>query len=326
MKKFLIAIFIFLSGLCSGQIPGDCPETATVITQCGITYTGNNSAFTDDCGGDKCGCVGGNNNPSNFDNDCNTVYPTGNCGSDFAGSIENSMWWSFTPTIACDYEISITPYNCCCAQGNSPDFMQVWLGQMNNGSVTSYLVNDNANLNLSGGNTTVYTIPVDPTNGQVLIMLDGNAGAECDIDVSIQPAANCGNLCPILLSTDIMDVNGSIGVNGAQIDLVVKGVGETLYECEWSSDGVFWKSLGSKSVLGSGKLTWNHNNQGWTYYRIKSEKTISSIIALWDNRNIEKIVKRWLTTSGIEIIDIETYIGIYIECYKDGTRALKCAN
>ena len=77
----------------------------------------------------------------------------------------------------------------------------------------------------------------------------------------------------------------------------------------------------------SGKLTWIHNNQGWTYYRIKSEKTISSIIALWDNRNIEKIVKRRLTLSGIEIIDIETHTGIYIECYKDGTRALiKCAN
>ena len=115
MKKVLFMIILWVN-LSYSQTPGDCPETATQITQCGITYTGNNASFTDNCGGDKCGCVGGNSNPSNFDNDCNTVYSGGNCGSDFAGSIENSMWWRFTPTENCDYEISITPYNCCCAQ------------------------------------------------------------------------------------------------------------------------------------------------------------------------------------------------------------------
>jgi hypothetical protein len=322
MKKIL-----FLMGLACGlnaQAPGDCPETATQITECGITYTGNNSAFTDNCGGNKCGCVGGGSNPSNFDNSCLTVYPGGNCGSDFAGSIENSMWWSFTPTEDCDYEISVTPYNCCCAQGNGPDYMQVWIGQMNGGLVTSYLVNDNSNNTLTGGNTVTYTVPVTQANGDVLIMLDGNAGAECDIDISIQPAANCGDLCPILLGEHIRSFKGEIKGITAQLNLETTGTESVEWTCEWSPDGIWWNSLGSKVSYGADRLTWFHLEWGQSYYRVKRDGMVSNIIALWNPHIGERIIKRYYTTTGLVISDIETYNGMYIVEWQDGGRELRC--
>lgn len=304
----------------AAQTPGDCPETAAWITECGINYSGNNGTFTDNCGGDMCGCVGGNSNPSNFDNDCLTTYVGGNCGSDFAGSIENSMWWAFTPTESCDYEISITPYNCCCAQGPGPDFMQVWIGQMSGGSVTSYLVNDNSNTALTGGVTTVYTVPVSIADGGVYIMLDGNAGAECDLDVSIQPSANCGDLCPLILSTDIISFTGEIVGISAWIRLEVGGSPETnWWECEWSSDGIHWWSLGGKYAQGFETLKWVHYEWGQTYYRVKRDGLISKTIALW-NPTLKKEVRQRLTPVGQTIYNIHSYRGIYIEEYTDGTR------
>ena len=94
MKRLFLTLV--LSGLFTvfGFAQGDCFNTATNIGTCGYFYGGNNSAFGA-CNGDKCGCVGGGTNPSNLDNDCSTTYPGGNCGSDFQGSVENSMFWYF---------------------------------------------------------------------------------------------------------------------------------------------------------------------------------------------------------------------------------------
>ena len=39
------------------------------------------------------------------------------------------MFWYFSPTESCDWQLCITADNCCCAQGGGPDFMQVWIGQ-----------------------------------------------------------------------------------------------------------------------------------------------------------------------------------------------------
>jgi len=59
MKKFYITLLeiLFCVGFAFAQTPGDRPETATQITQCGITYTGNNASFTDNCGGDNVGVL-----------------------------------------------------------------------------------------------------------------------------------------------------------------------------------------------------------------------------------------------------------------------------
>jgi hypothetical protein len=316
MKKVLFMIILWVN-LSYSQTPGDCPETATQITECGITYTGNNSSFTDNCGGDKCGCVGGGSNPSNFDNSCATVYPGGNCGSDFAGSIENSMWWSFTPTEDCDYEISVTPYNCCCAQGNGPDYMQVWIGQMNGGLVTSYLVNDNNNNTLTGGNTTTYTVPINVADGDVLIMLDGNAGAECDLDVSIQPSSNCGDLCPILLGSDLIQFKGENIGKYNRISWSFLDNEFTTYELQKSYNAIDWVTLRYyESDLQ------NHNYideaNGLSYYRLSGEVS-SQIIAINSNKQSELKIIRYLSMYGIEINDIENYNGTYIIMYSNGT-------
>ena len=322
MNRLVVLIALLLSGVSYSQSPGDCPATATQITECGIVYTGNNGSFTDNCGGDMCGCVGGNSNPSNFDNDCNTTYPGGNCGSDFSGSIENSMFWRFTPTENCSYEISITPSNCCCAQGNGPDFMQVWIGQISGGSVTSYLVNDNSNTNLTGGITTTYTVPLSITQGDVLIMLDGNAGAECDLDVVIQPSSDCGDLCPIILNNSITSWTGSISGGVASLVLGVEGNGESRWALEWSRDGISWILAEEKSIEGSGKIQWQHSSPGMTYYRANGGETVSETIALWNSTMLPKVVKSRWTPGGKKIKNIGSYRGVYIEVYTDGTREL----
>jgi hypothetical protein len=316
MKKVLFMIILWVN-LSYSQTPGDCPETATQITECGITYTGNNASFTDNCGGDMCGCVGGNSNPSNFDNDCNTVYSGGNCGSDFAGSIENSMWWKFTPTEDCDYEISITPYNCCCAQGNGPDFMQVWIGQMSGGSVTSYLVNDNSNTNLTGGITTTYTVPISISDGDVFIMLDGNAGAECDLDVSIQPSSNCGDLCPIILNSELLEFKGENNGNYNRISWRFADNEFSKYELQKSENAITWCTI---KYYESDLQYHNYIDiaDGLTYYRLIGEVS-SQMIAINSNKQSELKIIRYLSMYGIEINDIENYNGTYIIMYSNGT-------
>lgn len=325
VKVFTIMIInlIFFNVELQGQNPGDCPTTATVITECGFAYTANNALFTSDCGGDMCGCVGGGSNPSNFDNSCTSVYAGGNCGSDFAGSVENSMWWTFTPTEDCDYIISVTPYNCCCASGPpAPDYMQVWIGQMSSGIVTSYLVNDNNNTSLTGGNTITYTVPISVADGDVFIMLDGNSGSECDVDIEINPSLSCTENCPVLLNSNIIDFNG--GQVGAvnQINLNIVADGEYNWELQKSLDGVSWSVIGMKTSINNANLLWFDKSAGYTYYRINDGTNYSKTIVIWNSTNESNIVLKRYTMVGVLISDFETYNGMYIEVYKDGSKQI----
>jgi hypothetical protein len=202
MKKIFLTLV--LSGLFTvfGFTQGDCFNTATNIGTCGYFYGGNNGPFGA-CPGLMCGCVGGSSNPSNIDNDCSTVYSGGNCGSDFQGSIENSMFWYFSPTESCDWQLCITAENC--SKGGPNPYMQIWIGQRDTttGLVSNYIVNDNNNSSMCCGSTICYTFSVDISLGDLVVMADGNAGSECDINLDLNQI-NCTDTCPIVIDTVVL--------------------------------------------------------------------------------------------------------------------------
>ena len=51
---------------------------------------------------------------------------------------------------------------------------------------------------------------------------------------------------------------------------------------------------------------------------------VSNIIALWNPHIGERFVKRYYTTTGLIISDIQTYSGMYIVEWQDGGRELRC--
>jgi hypothetical protein len=325
MRKIILSISLVLMVIVTTFGQGDCFNSATVISSCGYVYGGNNATFGA-CAGDKCGCVGGGSNPSNLDNDCSTTYSGGNCGSDFQGSVENSMFWYFSPTESCDYQLCITAENCCCAQGAGADYMQVWIGQRDTttGLVSAYHVNDNNNTSITGGNTICYTFSVDQNDGDVVIMTDGNAGSECDIYLDINQV-DCSDTCPIIvMSVKWLDFRVKSSLNRNIITWDVSEQNTNYFCVEKSRDAVKFQIIHSVNANDekSGSYTYTDNDtyNGLSYYRIKEvdpngKISYSKISSVYNNFEVGRVIERYDVTGNP--VD-STYRGIVIEKYESG--------
>jgi hypothetical protein len=227
----------------SPNSPGDCAESPVDISQCGTAFSVTSAQMAAASNG--CNCLAGGGCPIEYTNacgcdnyDCNTstAHPSvvgtfaGNNGSDItANSIENNTWWSFQAGNTCTYSISVCANNC--SGGGSPG-AQLWAYQANGtlpaGTITSYIYS-----NGFFNGCVSFNMPV--TAGQYYyIMLDGNAGASCNVDVTV----NLGT-CPTCV---ILDDEGT-----------------THFRAEMSKD------------LTSAKLRWNNLDQKeYLYYVQKS--------------------------------------------------------
>lgn len=333
MKKIIFStLLISISILSYSQ--GDCLSSASNIGTCGFFFAGNNSTFGD-CPGDLCGCVGGGSNPSNLDNDCSTECGGCNCGSDFTGSIENSMFWNFRPTEDCDYELCITPDNCV-GMGAGTPYMQVWIGQVDTttGLITEYYHNDNNNAAVTTGNTVCYTFSVTQASGDVVMMVDGNAGTECDINLDINQI-DCSDTCPIIVVVvDLKILNFSAksyeDFNMIHISLVDLENDDNVDAIDIlrSGNGTIFKKIGEVSTSNVdqdiSKLKFKDSNPltGYNYYKIRytsgSRTMISKIVNTYSKIKT-KTVDKIYDLNGTEIENVDSHQGVEIILYNDGT-------
>jgi hypothetical protein len=329
MRKIILILSLMIGVVVTSYGQGDCLSSATSINSCGFFYAGNNSTFGD-CPGNICGCVGGSTNPSNLDNDCSTVYSGGNCGSDFAGSIENSMFWKFRPSENCDYELCISPTNCT-GMGAGIPYMQVWIGQMDTttGLITQYYVNDNNNSTITTGNTVCYTFPVTQSDGDVVMMVDGNAGTECDISLDINQIS-CSDTCPVTVIDPVMSINLlSLKIknvkNGNIITWDVSDQKTDYYNIEKSSDGENYTIITSVNATSEDNASYSFldksiNKTGYSYYRLKEigldgKVFYSQVRTAYNSFELGNIINRY-DMFGHEVD--ENHEGVIIEKYDSG--------
>jgi gliding motility-associated-like protein len=175
-------------------------------------------------------------------------------------SLENNHFWSFTPSEACDYEICITAQNCCCNSGGGDPYMQyaVWqldgpAGNLDQGTkVTDYITTVGNNTDLCCGNTICDTISVS-AGGDVLIMLDGNAGSECDIDMTVDtvPGTGCGECSLGCGANPLFSVNDTGQcLNSESFDFTNQGSTGANWNFEWDVDNDGIVDYTSENVTG----------------------------------------------------------------------------
>ena len=166
----------------------DCAEHPILISQCSQSFSVTQAqmqAATNDAncsaGGIIAPCARGN-----FD--CKTSTLSGQvAGYDFNGSIENSLFWTFTPTTSCSYNIAITATNCTGAPGQDAAQYHVYRvsDRLPTGTILQYYGGSGAFVNTV--NLSITTVAYQP----ILIAIDGNSGSYCDLAVQITAGASC---------------------------------------------------------------------------------------------------------------------------------------
>ena len=183
---------------CGGSCPActvpanDCANHPLLISRCSQNFSitqAQMAAATADAActaGGSCQIVAGVY--TNFDCD-NTVVPGGASGDDWSGSVENSLFWTFTPTTSCSYNISITATNCCCKTSGASDALQYYVYRTSDRLPTGTI------LQYYGGNTGfvgTQTLNIISTAYQpILIAIDGFNDSDCDVAVQITAGAGC---------------------------------------------------------------------------------------------------------------------------------------
>lgn len=328
---------MLVSSLAFAQPSNDCPENPLVISTCGTAFSVSQATMGTATDGATCAhgiaCPQVYVNATVYENfDCNATTNGGSNGDDFVGSVENNLWWSFTPTESCDYTISISATNCCCKDKGSTNAAQFAIFDANaalpGGTIQNYLA---ANNNFTGTVTTTISV----TNGNpVYIMLDGVNGTDCDISVTINPVlapnpnacAACSIVLPIeLLSFDGDKRNDEIMLNWS----TATEVNNDFYTIEKSTDGTIFKTIGVVSGAGNSNNVINYQYadynmfEGTNYYRLRQtdydgKSKMSNVIAV-NNHNHDKEIYKIIDMTGTEINDPENYNGILIYKYTDGS-------
>ena len=184
---------------CGGSCPAcsvpanDCANHPLLISQCSQSFSitqAQMAAATNDVNctsGGSCPVAAGVYN--NFDCD-NTVFSGGTLGNDFDGANENSLFWTFTPTTSCSYNISITATNCCCKSGGPTDAAQYYVyrtsDRLPNGTILQYYGG------FTGGFTGARSLSINSVAYQpILIVVDGYNDSDCDIAIQITAGGSC---------------------------------------------------------------------------------------------------------------------------------------
>lgn len=331
MKKFNL-IFSLVLFLFSGTLLAqNCPNTALVINQCGSAFSLNNGTY-DNCSPPQCGgacpqCVGPKND-SNFDDDCTTDAPSTGCGCDLNGSIENNMWFYFTPLSTCDYTVSITVANC-----NSTSGMQYacyGADFVGGGSITSYY-DEEGGAGIYYNNTTNHTYGF--TAGEpVYIMLDGFGGTVCDVDVVVTPDAACGG-CTIALGEEAYGFKGQYVNSKNGVNLIwhsYESDNAESYIVEKSEDGINFTEIHEQKLSNNtdahslNYFDSNIDSQNSYYRLIKKTSIFKEVVdatVITKNLNNNIVSKKCYDIRGKElnIKDLPSGLVIYVIEYEDGT-------
>ena len=337
MNKILL-FFTLLSTTLFGQVPSnDCANAPTIINNCGTSFSVSQSQMSFATA--DAGCAAGGTCPivyvngtgySNFDCDA-TTSPAGAGGDDWDGSVENSLFWQFTPTQSCTYNITIIASNCCCKDKGPSNAAQFQIYRISanlpGGTINQYY----------GGNSgfvgTITTAITTVANQPVLIAVDGVNGSDCDISVSISPQASCTgcNILPIeLLNFNVIQNKDFNNIKWS----CATEINNNYFILERSLDGINFYDLIKLNGAGNSVNTTNYSYNDFTfehtinYYRLKQvdfngEFKYFNIVSI-DNslNNTELTVVKRINTLGQDVDD--DYEGIYIEIYNNGTVKRKC--
>ena len=271
--KTITTIILFLTAtFCSAQAPSnDCGENALTIDACGTTFSITQAQMSNATEDEFCN-VGGSCpiiyvNGTGYENfDCNDA--TGNtAGDDFSGSIENSVWWTFTPLETCNYSITIDITNCCCKDKGSTNAAQYQIfdasASLPGGTIQNILA---TNSGVTGSH--LETVLVTSGN-PVYVLIDGLNGTDCDISVSIQPTISCTG-CVLALPIELVSYVVSCNkVSWATLN----EVNNDYFILEVSKNGYHWNHVrkvggnGTSSILRQYFLNVD-SSIGDNYYRL----------------------------------------------------------
>ncbi len=325
MKHLLLIIAFICFGFSSyAQPSNDCGENYLSINQCGVAFSVSQATMASATTDENCD-VGGScpityTNGTGYENfDCNTGtnYGTGSTGDDFNGSIENSLWWGFTPDESCSYTVSINITNCCCKDKGSSNSAQYQIfdadAPLPGGTIQNYMA-------YQTGVTGSFSETISVTQGQpVYIMLDGLNGTDCDIDVSIQPTVSCSG-CNIVLAEDI----SGFKVEYKDKKAIILWESEDLNQVnvEKSIDGKNWNIL-NQAIMATSEFSYKMIDEnpvkGYNYYRISvGENSYSKTRVIYHTVKSSPLIKI-IDIRGAEVIDVENHKGILIYLYEDGT-------
>jgi len=333
-----------INSLLFSQAPAnDCANSPIFINACGTAFSITQAQMA--LATNDAGCAAGGSCPiayvnglgySNFDCNTSTSAPSSANGDDWDGSVENSLFWSFTPTTSCNYTITITATNCCCKDKGPTIAAQYQLygvsGPLPAGTILNYYGGSNS---FTG---TISQTILTTANRTVLIALDGVNGSDCDISVSVNPVLTGPNACTgciISLPIELVDfyvenereVNNLSWVTSSEIN-------NDYFIIENSTDGYNWDLI--KNVNGSGnsntEIIYNISHESYkkdvNYYRLTQvdfdgKKESFKIIAI-DNSKESKTIVRKVNLMGLDVDD--SYSGFVILYFSDGTYQKKFIN
>lgn len=337
MKKILNLILSMMVVLVSySQAPSnDCGENATLINQCGTSFSITQAQMA--LATDDAGCSVGGSCPINYVNgqayenfDCD-VSTGGTGGDDFNGSIENSVWWTFTPQESCDYDVTINITNCCCKDKGSTNAAQYQIfdadGVLPGGTIQN-------NMAYQTGVTGTFTETISVTNGNpVYILLDGLNGTDCDISVSILPTASCTG-CVIALPIELIEFDGEYDMGNVNLFWAsASEANNEYYTVERSLDGYEWDFLCNVDGAGNSNqnMVYRYTDKDvpsikYIYYRLSQtdfngdSETFKIISVITPKIKNPKVIGMYdFLGKEISESDLESYQGFYIIKYEDGT-------
>lgn len=331
----LLSSLLLLPLFTIGQVPSnDCAESPLSITNCGTNFSISVSDMANATDGSACQAGGSCPivyvNGVGYENfDCNTSTDVNglSSGDDWSGSIENSLWWSFTPAESCNYTVSITASNCCCKDKGSTSAAQYSIidadAPLPGGTIQNYIASNGAFIGTVTANIAVTA------NNPVYIIIDGLNGSDCDIAVSILPDVNCTG-CTIALPVDLISFKG---YNDKNINIITWSTetetNNDYFKLERSRDLKDWEEIaivpGKGNAYTKNDYIVNDNtyNNTINYYRL-TQIDYNGEVTIYDKIVINNLIKRKILVSITDMLDrmipnLSEYKGIMIYKYSDGS-------
>jgi len=334
MKYILISLLYLIPIISLSQPSNDCADNPIIIGSCYTNFSITQATMSLATNGMTCSY--GVSCPINYVNgqaaenfDCNNstnASGTGSTGDDFTGSIENNLWWSFTPLESCSYTVNITVTNCCCKDKGSTNAAQYAIFDANaalpGGTIQNYIATN-------GAFTGTQSVTFNVTAGNpVYIMIDGLNGTDCDVSVSISPNTNCTG-CSIILPIEILDFDGIARRGNNYIYWVTATeLNNDYFILQESKDALYWNDL--VKIKGNGNKNtpslyeYDHKllSSGTYYYRLvqvdyNRDSSIFNYISLTSSFDISKVKYIW-DLLGNKLTVYKK--GMVIYEYEDGTK------
>ncbi len=253
--------------------------------------------------------------PQSSNNICTTPGPTTNTpiitpADICAGSLENTAWYSFTTLNTGDVVVTID--NIICSGGAAGFQIGYFVGSC--GSLT------NIGCQSGSGGTVTATISGLVAGEEVYIAIDGNAGANCEYDIS---ATNT-----IPFPVELVYFKGEKNKEYNKIEWqTYSEINNDYFTLEKSNDGINWspitKMSGAGTTIESNSYYYKDYNRlkRLNYYRLKQtdydggSETFNVVVI--DNTILNKKI---LSISNIMGQKVGThYRGLKIFLYEDGT-------